>query len=188
MAVVLQGPNELQLVFGRHTGEDALLAGGAPELRGVEIAELRTGHCFAVLVEQPELATDRGGRGVVVAGDHLDANTRLPARSHGIDRFLPRRVDHADKTEESQVVDIVLANRIRSDRFSLRDREHTQSPVRHAVKLLVHSRGRSAQASARDDLRRALDQDATATTNPRVQRGHVLPLRLEGDRVETPIH
>jgi hypothetical protein len=84
--------------------DDVALAQPATQLGIVHFGQLRTGDHVRLSPDQADPPRDRLAGAAAVAGDHDDADSRVPAAADRVRNLGTRRVDHADEAEELEVV------------------------------------------------------------------------------------
>jgi hypothetical protein len=151
-AARLQGAHQPQLVLRGDPGEHVGHRRPRAELVVGRRGDLGAGH-RRCLSDDAELAADRGGRGRVVTGDHLDRDAGPVAGVDGLDHLLPGRVDQTDQPEQPQVV---VERRVDGATGPLGDREDPQPVGGVPVEDRVRSRGHSGIDVREQDLRSAL--------------------------------
>ena len=192
-AVCLQCLDQAQFMLGRRAGEDVRLVRHGNEFILGKPVELLARH-GGVIAGEPELGSDRGSRRGMIAGDHLDPDSRLAAERDGLDGVRARQVDQAEQSEQRQTAFGVLEAQVPvvGRRRTSGDREHALGLRRHlfrsgkpvgAVERNIAVPGVLAPAHLQDALGRAFDVDAAMSGMVVMQRCHELVLGLKGDQV-----
>src|SRR5262249_12673345 len=139
VAARLENVDEVDLVLGRHAGDDADAVDPAPRIRVVHRGELRAADGASLDAKAP--ADGLRGDGVV-AGDHADLHARGLCPGDGVRGLGPRRVQDADQREQREAVELAeqVAGGIESHRIEVLagGRYYAQTlPGEHLVALQI---------------------------------------------------
>ena len=139
VALLLEQPDQADLVLGRHPRDHPDLVELAQELLVAHRGELGAGDRPAL---DAELAGDRGGRRGVVAGDHPDPDPGVVALGDGGPGLRARRVDDADHRQQRELLDLVdqVAARRGTARVEVALRDH-HDPLAGVGDLVVGLEG-----------------------------------------------
>jgi len=103
LSVALEGVDEPELVFWRHTGEHADRSGRAIEFLSREPVEFHAGQDHPIAADADLLGDGPRCQGVVT-GDHDRPDPRCRALRDGLGHLRPGRVDDAHHAEEGESV------------------------------------------------------------------------------------
>ncbi|VEL37709.1 unnamed protein product [Protopolystoma xenopodis] len=105
---MLQEFDYFLLVHGLNTRKQTGSSAGLTLFFNWEVVELATCERFPcgwfILTEDADASANGFGSGFVVAGYHYDPDTGLAALLDAVEDLCARRVQHADYTDESQIV------------------------------------------------------------------------------------